>query len=65
MAGLGAIVPNLKEASQATTILVIPMIIPLMFMSAIIDKPNGLISLILSLFPLTSPVTMMTRLACW
>ena len=63
MAGLGAMVPNLKEASQATTILVIPMIIPLMFMSAIIDKPNGLISLILSLFPLTSPVTMMTRLA--
>ncbi|NTW45382.1 MAG: ABC transporter permease, partial [Anaerolineaceae bacterium] len=63
MAGLGAMVPNLKEASQATTILVIPMIIPLMFMGAIIDKPNGMISLILSLFPLTAPVTMMTRLA--
>jgi ABC-2 type transport system permease protein len=39
------------------------MIIPLMFMGAIIDKPNGMISLILSLFPLTAPVTMMTRLA--
>lgn len=63
MAGLGAMVPNLKEASQATTVLIIPMIIPLMFISAIIDKPNGLISLILSMFPLTSPVTMMTRLA--
>jgi len=63
MAGLGAMVPNLKETSQATTVLIIPMIIPLMFISAIIDKPNGLISLILSMFPLTSPVTMMTRLA--
>ena len=63
MAGLGAMVPNLKEASQATTILVIPMIIPLTFMSAIINKPNGTISLILSFFPLTAPVTMMTRLA--
>jgi ABC-2 type transport system permease protein len=41
----------------------IPMIIPLMLISAIISKPNGLLSVILSLFPLTGPVTMMTRLA--
>ncbi len=63
MAGLGALVPNLRESSQATTILMIPMIIPLMLISAIIAKPNGLLAVILSLFPLTGPVTMMTRLA--
>ena len=63
MAGLGALVPNLREASQATTILMIPMIVPLMLVSAIISKPNGLLSVILSLFPLTGPVTMMARLA--
>jgi ABC-2 type transport system permease protein len=63
MAGIGALVPNLRESSQATTILMIPMIIPLMLISAIISKPNGLLSVILSLFPLTGPVTMMTRLA--
>ncbi len=33
MAGLGALVPNLKEASQATTVMIIPMLIPLMFVS--------------------------------
>jgi ABC-2 type transport system permease protein len=63
MAGIGALVPNLRESSQATTILMIPMILPLMLISAIISKPNGLLSVILSLFPLTGPVTMMTRLA--
>jgi ABC-2 type transport system permease protein len=63
MAGLGALVPNLREASQATTVLMIPMMVPLMLISAIIAKPNGLLSIILSLFPLTGPVTMMARLA--
>ena len=63
MAGIGALVPNLREASQATTILMIPMLVPLMLISAIVAKPNGLLSVILSLFPLTGPVTMMARLA--
>jgi ABC-2 type transport system permease protein len=63
MAGIGALGPNLREASQATTLLMIPMMVPLMLISAIIAKPNGLLSVILSLFPLTGPVTMMARLA--
>jgi ABC-2 type transport system permease protein len=63
MAGLGALVPNLREASQATTVIIIPMIIPLLFINNLIDDPNGSLSVILSLFPLTSPVTMMTRLS--
>jgi ABC-2 type transport system permease protein len=63
MAGVGALVSNIKEASQATTIMVIPMVIPLILLSPIINEPNGTLAVILSLFPLTSPVTMMTRLA--
>ncbi len=63
MAGAGALVSNIKEASQATTLMVIPMVIPLALLSPIIDKPNGTLAVILSLFPFTSPVTMMTRLA--
>lgn len=63
MAGLGALVPNLKEATQATTVMVIPMVIPLMFISALINDSNGILSVSLSVFPLTSPVAMMTRLA--
>ncbi len=63
MAGAGALVPNLKEASQATTILIIPLIIPLVLISAIVSDPSGTLATIFSLFPLTAPVTMMTRLA--
>jgi ABC-2 type transport system permease protein len=63
MAGLGALVPNLREASQATTVIIIPLIIPLLFINNLINDPNGVLSLVLSLFPLTSPVSMMTRLS--
>ena len=63
MAGVGALVPNLKEASQATTVMIIPMIIPLVFISSLINDSNGTLSVALSLIPFTSPVAMMTRLA--
>jgi ABC-2 type transport system permease protein len=63
MAGVGALVPNLREASQATTMMVIPLVIPIVFMGAITQDPNGPLALGLSLFPLTAPVTMMSRLA--
>jgi ABC-2 type transport system permease protein len=63
MASVGALVPNLREASQATIVVVLPMIIPLMLISILIQDPNGALSIGLSLFPLTAPVAMMTRLA--
>lgn len=63
MAGVGALVSNIREASQATMIIVIPLVIPLVLLAPIIEKPNGVLAMIFSLFPLTSPVTMMTRLA--
>jgi ABC-2 type transport system permease protein len=63
MAGVGALVPNLKEASQLTTVVILPMIVPLMFISALIRTPDSPLSVFLSLFPLTSPVSMMTRLS--
>lgn len=63
MAGIGALVPNLREASQATTIVILPLIVPLFFLTSLAEKPNGPISLFLSLFPFTSPITMMARLS--
>lgn len=63
MAGLGALVPNLKEASQAVIVVIWPLIIPMMFLAALIEAPNGLFAVITSLFPLTAPVAMMTRMA--
>lgn len=63
MAGIGALVPNMRESSQLTTIVILPMVVPLVFISALITTPNSPLATFLSLFPLTSPVSMMTRLS--
>ncbi|MCX6038732.1 MAG: ABC transporter permease [Chloroflexi bacterium] len=64
MAGLGALAPNLREASQATFVITIPLIIPLFLSSSIfMQAPNGTIATVLSLFPLSAPVAMMARLS--
>ncbi len=63
MAGLGALVPNMREASQATIVVIFPLIIPIFLLSVLINDPNGKLATILSVFPLTSPVAMMLRLS--
>jgi ABC-2 type transport system permease protein len=63
MAGVGAMVPNLREASQATSMVIMPMIVPLVMMSNLIQDPNGAFAVALSFIPLTSPVAMLTRMA--
>jgi ABC-2 type transport system permease protein len=63
MAGLGALAPNLKEASQSVIVVIWPLLIPLFLMVSLIEDSHGTIATVLSLFPLTAPVAMMTRLA--
>jgi len=63
MAGLGALVPNMREASQATILVIFPLIIPIFLLSVLINDSNGILAIILSLIPFTSPVTMMLRLS--
>jgi ABC-2 type transport system permease protein len=63
MAGLGALVPNLREASQSTFVVIFPLIIPMFLINVLISDPHGTISTVMSLFPLTAPVAMMTRLS--
>ncbi len=63
MAGLGAAVQNVKEASQATIVVIWPMVLAMTLIGIIIEHPHGTLATGLSLFPLTAPVAMMTRLA--
>ena len=63
MAGLGALVPNLREASQSTIVVVAPLIVPMFLINVLISDPHGAVSTFMSLFPLTAPVAMMTRLS--
>ena len=52
-----------QEASQITYVLIIPMVVTMFFMTALIQEPNSLLSVLISLFPFSTPVAMMTRLA--
>ena len=63
MAALGALVPNLKEASQSTILVIWPTLIPMFLLAILIEQPHGALATGLSLFPLTAPMTMMLRLS--
>ena len=63
MAALGALVPNLKEGSQSTIVVIWPAIVPMFLISILIEQPHGALATGLSLFPLTAPMTMMLRLS--
>lgn len=63
MASVGALVPGLREASQATFLLTLPMMAPFMLSVGLISTPNGFLAVFFSLFPMTSPLGMMLRLS--
>jgi ABC-2 type transport system permease protein len=63
MAGVGALVPNVKEASQATFYVILPILVPLLMIGVIIERPNATLPVVLSLIPFTAPNTIMTRMA--
>jgi ABC-2 type transport system permease protein len=63
MGGVGAMVPNLREGSQMTSLIILPMLIPLVLMGTLSQDPGGILSVSLSLIPFTSPVAMLTRLS--
>ena len=62
-AGLGAIAPNVKEASQAQFIVMLPILLPSWFISIFLNAPNSAFVVALSLIPLTSPLAMPIRMA--
>jgi ABC-2 type transport system permease protein len=63
MAGLGALAPNLQAASQATFMVIWPLVLPMLFVVSLIEDTHGALATGFSLFPLTAPVAMITRLA--
>jgi ABC-2 type transport system permease protein len=63
MGAIGAIAPNARESGQFTILVLLPLMIPIWFNSIFIQTPNSPLALALSLFPLTAPASMITRLA--
>ena len=65
MTGVGAMVPKLKEVSQASTLATIPLLIGYIvgLIAPMAQATEGILVVGLSLFPFTSPILMMMRLA--
>jgi ABC-2 type transport system permease protein len=62
MAGIGAVVTSTREGSMLTTFLILPVMTPIMFFMLIVERPDGMLATVLSLFPFTAAITMMMRL---
>jgi ABC-2 type transport system permease protein len=63
MAAAGAIAPNAREGSQMTWLMIVPLLPTLMFAQEFLENPDGTLAVVLSLFPLSAPAAMTTRLA--
>jgi ABC-2 type transport system permease protein len=62
MAAVGALAPSAREAGQFTFIILLPLMIPLWLLNTFVSSPDGSLTLFLSLFPLTAPTSMITRM---
>jgi ABC-2 type transport system permease protein len=61
LAGIGAISTSMKEGQQISTIIILPAVSPLWFLTAFIVDPNSALVKAVSLFPLSSPLGMIFR----
>ncbi len=62
-AGVGAISTSMKEGPQYASFFTLPMVIPLWLLSIFIETPNSTVAVVLSLFPITAPLSMVQRIA--
>lgn len=60
-AAIGAAVDQQSDAQQFTPIIIIPIIVPIMFLASTINNPAGGAAFWLSMIPFTSPISMVAR----
>jgi ABC-2 type transport system permease protein len=63
MGAIGVLAPTAREGAQFTFLVLLPLMIPLWLNQVFMQEPNGDLATVLSLFPLTAPMAMITRLA--
>ena len=62
-AAVGSMVDTEADAQSLQVPVIIPIVIPLLFLPFVIDQPDSTLSVALSLFPLSSPILMVVRMA--
>jgi len=61
-AAIGSAVDNIQDASQLTSIAIVPIILALIISMSVVNDPNSALALWTSYIPLTSPMVMMARI---
>lgn len=62
MGAIGTLAPNAREVGSITMIVLTPLMLPVLLNFTFINDPDGPLATAFSLFPLTSPVAMVTRM---
>ncbi|MEO0556713.1 MAG: ABC transporter permease, partial [Bacteroidota bacterium] len=62
-AAVGSAVDQESDAQSMQAPIMIPLVLPVLFLTAVADNPDGPLAVFLSLFPVSSPVTMIVRMA--
>ncbi len=60
-AAIGSAVDNIQDASQLTSIAIVPIILALIISMSVVQDPNSALALWTSYIPFTSPMVMMAR----
>jgi len=63
MATIGSTVTEAREGQQITSLVTLPVIAPFLLFSVLIADPNGVVAIVLSIFPLTAALTLLIRMA--
>jgi len=62
MAGIGALARDVEDGRVWLFVISLPMMIPVYLWAMIARDPNGMVAVVLSLFPFSAPVAMLMRL---
>jgi len=63
MAAIGSTMTQMQEAQQVSGLFSLPIMIPYYVSTSLMMNPNGTLAMVLSYFPLTSPITILMRMA--
>ena len=60
-AALGVVTTNQKEANNIAVFVVLPAVSPMWFLAVLLEHPDGMLARVLSLVPVTAPLTGLVR----
>jgi len=61
MAAIGALTNTVRESQNYVSLVTLPAMVPFFFLTIFAEEPNGTFATVLSIFPITAPLSMIMR----